>query len=77
MKEWLSLRGRAWRDDSARRDKPRLSGAWGDRRSRSRNTCTTTLTRVKQGVVEVQDLVKKKKVLVKAPKSYTARAKKK
>jgi len=41
------------------------------------DTCTTTLTRVKQGVVEVQDLVKKKKVLVKAPKSYTARAKKK
>jgi hypothetical protein len=41
------------------------------------DTCTTTLTRVKQGVVEVQDLVKKKKLLVKAPKSYTARAKKK
>jgi hypothetical protein len=41
------------------------------------DTCTTTVTKVATGVVEVQDLVKKKKILVRAPKSYTARAKKK
>ena len=38
------------------------------------DTCTTTVTKVATGVVEVQDLVKKKKLLVRAPKSYTARA---
>ena len=41
------------------------------------DTCTTTLTRVAQGVVEVQDFAKKKNVLIKKGKSYTARAKKK
>jgi CSLREA domain-containing protein len=37
--------------------------------------CDRTLTRVKQGVVEVRDLVKRKTVLVKAGKQYLARAK--
>ena len=41
------------------------------------DTCTTTVTNVAQGVVEVQDFAKKKRVLVKAKKSYTARPKKK
>ena len=35
------------------------------------DTCTTTLTRVAQGVVEVEDFAKKKKVLVKKGKRYT------
>ncbi|RKQ92267.1 Ig-like protein group 3 [Solirubrobacter pauli] len=39
------------------------------------DTCTTTLTRVTQGTVQVQDFVKKTKVLVKKGKPYTARAK--
>ena len=39
------------------------------------DTCTTTLTQVKKGVVEVQDFVKKKKILVRAPKKYTAKKK--
>ncbi len=39
------------------------------------DTCTTTLTRVAQGVVSVNDFVKKKTVLVKKGKRYTARAK--
>ena len=39
------------------------------------DTCTTTLTRVTQGVVAVNDFVKRKTVLVKKGKSYTARAK--
>jgi hypothetical protein len=41
------------------------------------DTCRTTVTKVKQGVVSVRDFAKRKKVLVKAPKSYTAREKKK
>ena len=41
------------------------------------DTCTTTLTRVAQGVVSVNDFAKKKTVLVKKGKTYTARAKKK
>jgi hypothetical protein len=40
------------------------------------DTCTTTLTRVAQGVVAVKDFAKRKTVLVKAPKRYTARPKK-
>ena len=36
--------------------------------------CTSTLTRVKRGRVKVRDFVKKKTVLVKAPKKYVARA---
>jgi hypothetical protein len=39
------------------------------------DTCSTTLTRVKRGRVEVRDFVKKKTVLVKAGKRYTARKK--
>jgi hypothetical protein len=39
------------------------------------DSCGKTLTKVKKGVVEVQDFVKKKKVLVRAPKSYTAKKK--
>ncbi len=39
------------------------------------DTCTTTLTRVAQGVVSVSDFAKKKTVLVKKGKRYTARAK--
>jgi hypothetical protein len=41
------------------------------------DNCTTTVTRVATGVVEVQDFTTKKKILVKKGKSYTARAKKK
>jgi CSLREA domain-containing protein len=37
--------------------------------------CGKTLTRVAKGVVSVQDLVKHKTILVRAPKSYTARKK--
>jgi len=40
------------------------------------DTCTTTTVRVTQGVVSVEDLVKKKKVTVRAGKRYVARAKK-
>jgi hypothetical protein len=40
------------------------------------DSCTTTLTKVAKGVVEVQDFVKKKKVLVRAPKRYTAKQRK-
>ena len=39
------------------------------------DTCTTTLTRVTQGVVAVNDFAKRKTVLVKKGKRYTARAK--
>jgi CSLREA domain-containing protein len=39
------------------------------------DTCTATLTRVTQGVVAVQDFAKRKTVLVKKGKRYTARAK--
>ena len=41
------------------------------------DACTTTLTRVAQGVVSVNDFVKRKTVLVKKGKTYTARPKKK
>jgi hypothetical protein len=41
------------------------------------DTCTTTLTRVAQGVVSVRDEVKKKTVTLRKGKSYVARAKKK
>jgi ferric-dicitrate binding protein FerR (iron transport regulator) len=37
------------------------------------DTCTTTLTRVAQGAVTVRDDVRKKNVVVRAGKSYTAR----
>jgi hypothetical protein len=37
------------------------------------DTCTTTLTRVTQGVVSVRDKVKRKTVLVKKGKRYTAK----
>ncbi len=40
------------------------------------DTCTTTTVRVTQGSVTVQDLVKKKRVVVRAGKRYVARAKK-
>ena len=40
------------------------------------DTCTTTLTRVVNGRVEVRDFVKKKTVVVKAGKKYVAKAKK-
>jgi hypothetical protein len=40
------------------------------------DTCTTTLTRVAEGVVSVRDDVKKKTITVRKGKSYTARAKK-
>ncbi|HEY4095735.1 MAG TPA: choice-of-anchor Q domain-containing protein [Baekduia sp.] len=39
------------------------------------DSCGKTLTRVAKGVVQVQDFVKRKKVLVRAPKSYIARKK--
>ena len=39
------------------------------------DTCTSTLTRVTQGSVLVRDLVKKKNVIVRKGKRYTARAK--
>jgi hypothetical protein len=38
------------------------------------DTCTTTLTRVAQGSVSVRDNVKRKTVVVRAGKRYTARA---
>jgi len=38
------------------------------------DTCTTTLTRVKQGSVTVRDFVRKRNVVVRAGKRYTARA---
>ena len=41
------------------------------------DTCTTTLTRVAQGVVSVRDEVKKQTITLRKGKSYTARAKKK
>jgi hypothetical protein len=37
------------------------------------DTCTSTLTRVAKGTVAVNDFVKHKTVLVRAPRSYTAR----
>jgi hypothetical protein len=40
------------------------------------DSCGKTLTRVRKGVVQVQDFVKHKKVLVRAPKSYTAKQRK-
>ena len=40
----------------------------------TQDTCTTTTTVVKQGVVEVRDKVKNKTILVRAPKRYVARA---
>jgi hypothetical protein len=39
------------------------------------DSCGKTLTRVKKGVVQVQDFVKHKTILLRAPKSYTARKK--
>jgi hypothetical protein len=42
----------------------------------TKDTCNTTTTTVRQGVVEVRDLVKRKNVRVKKGKSYTARARK-
>jgi len=39
------------------------------------DTCTTTTVRVTKGVVSVEDLVKKKRVTVRAGKRYVARAK--
>jgi hypothetical protein len=41
------------------------------------DTCTSTLTRVAQGVVSVRDEVKNKTIVLRKGKSYTARAKKK
>ena len=41
------------------------------------DTCTTTLTRVAQGVVSVRDDVLKKTITLRKGKSYVARAKKK
>ena len=38
------------------------------------DSCTSTLTKVSEGVVGVQDLVKKKTLVVRKDKSYTARA---
>src|SRR5262249_9503382 len=43
----------------------------------TQDSCTSTLTRVKRGAVTVNDLVKHKTVVVRAGKSYTARAKRK
>jgi hypothetical protein len=40
------------------------------------DTCTKSIVRVRQGVVEVRDLVKRRTVLVRAGQSYTARARK-
>ncbi|MBE2316810.1 right-handed parallel beta-helix repeat-containing protein [Solirubrobacter sp. CPCC 204708] len=40
------------------------------------DTCTTTTVRVTQGSVLVQDKVKKKRIVLRAPKTYVARAKK-
>ena len=39
------------------------------------DTCTSTLTRVTEGVVTVRDNVKKKNVVVRAGKRYTAKPK--
>ena len=39
------------------------------------DTCAGTLTRVKEGVVSVRDTVKKKTFLLRAPRSYTAKPK--
>jgi hypothetical protein len=39
------------------------------------DTCTNTLTRVAQGVVAVEDFAKKKTILIKKGKRYTARPK--
>jgi hypothetical protein len=39
-----------------------------------RDTCTTTTVRVRQGTVIVRDFAKRKNVRLKAPKRYTARA---
>jgi len=39
------------------------------------DSCGKTLTRVRKGVVSVEDFVKHKKLLVRAPHSYTARKK--
>jgi len=41
----------------------------------TQDSCTSTLTRVRKGVVTVNDFVKHKTVIVRAGKSYTARAK--
>ncbi len=38
------------------------------------DTCTTTLVRVTQGSVSVRDTVKRKTIVVRAGKRYTARA---
>ena len=40
------------------------------------DTCTTTLTRVTTGVVAVSDFAKKKTILIKKGKRYTAKPKK-
>jgi hypothetical protein len=40
------------------------------------DTCTTTFFRTKVGTVKVRDDVKKKTIVLRAPKSYTARARK-
>ena len=40
------------------------------------DTCAGTTTKVAQGVVVVRDDVRKKNVIVRAPKSYTARPRK-
>jgi ferric-dicitrate binding protein FerR (iron transport regulator) len=39
------------------------------------DTCTTTVTKVTQGAVTVQDFVKKKTIVLRKGKSYTARSK--
>jgi hypothetical protein len=39
------------------------------------DTCTSTITRVVQGVVTVRDNVRRKNVVVRAGKRYTARKK--
>jgi hypothetical protein len=41
----------------------------------TQDRCGSTLTRVARGVVTVRDLVKRKTVIVRAGKRYTARAK--
>ncbi len=41
------------------------------------DTCTTTLTRVRRGVVAVRDAVKHKTIVIKAGHSYTARSRRK
>jgi hypothetical protein len=40
------------------------------------DTCTSTITRVAEGVVSVRDEVKKKTVVLRTGKSYTARPRK-